>query len=195
MALQGATVSTAGVLTRPRDARSWGVDMHGAVEGTQTPVQVVALWPDDLNDDVRAWLRDHVRHGRLGAAAYAIRLPVGAVVAHRPTANDRMRLTFDFQDADIEVDPSMPAVEHAEGSAVLQGDRFDLVMRSGQMQNLRLSDGQVRLPKLVGDGKRVRCRPAPWATRARCCRSSTAPPAGSPPRAASRRAASPATPT
>ena len=153
--IDGATLAVSGALLRPRDNRSWGIDVHGRIQGLLAAKTVVALWPDKLNDDVRGWMGDHVKTGRLGDAEFAVRLPMGSVVPHRPMPNDRMHMAFDFQDADVQVDKDMPDVDHAQGNAILQGDRFDLTVTSGLMQNVRLTQGSVRLPKLIGKGKRI----------------------------------------
>ncbi len=151
----GAPVSISGVLQRPRDPRSWGVDLTGRIDGMMSVRQAVAVWPDGADDDSRNWLRNHVPSGRLGHALLRVNLPPGAVAGRRAVANDRIRMSFGFEDAVIAVDKSMPAIEHGRGTGLLQGDRFDLAMSSATLKSLSLGEGSFQINHLAGADKRI----------------------------------------
>ena len=154
----GSPIYASGVLYRPRGRRDWGVALRGGISGMLTARQVIGFWPDGLSDDARGWLDGHILAGRLGHALFSVRLAPGEGAPHRVVANDRIRLTYDFEDADVLIDPSMPKVEHARGSGLLQGDRFDLTVRTAAMQKIALSQGLVTLTHLIGQNKRLEIR-------------------------------------
>ncbi len=153
--LAGAPLTVAGELVRPRDQRSWGITLRGRLDGMVTPQQLEAFWPDEVESEVRDWAHDHLPSGRLGQAVFTVRMAPGAMVPHRPLPNSDMQLSYVFDDADVSLFDSMPKVEHARGSALVQGDRFDLTVQSAKMQQVNLSDGAVRIPRLIGQGKRI----------------------------------------
>jgi hypothetical protein len=155
IALPGGILAATGVLTRPRANRSWGIALNGRFEGAISPTQMVAIWPDGLDDGTRAWIRGHVLGGSVGEATCVVRIPEGGLAPHRPLARSWLRLAFAFQDGEVLIDPSMPKLQAASGTGLLQGDRFDLALRSGDMSQVTLSDGAFRLPKLVGEGRRM----------------------------------------
>ncbi len=156
--VSGVPVSVQGVLRRPRDRRSWGVDLRGGIGGMLSAREVLALWPDGLSDDARDWMDGHIQAGRLGRARFFVRLAPGEAAPHRAIANEHMRLTWDVEDADVLVDPSLPRVERVRGVGVLQGDRLDLTIRTASAQSLALSEGLVSLPHLIGANKQLEIR-------------------------------------
>ena len=153
--LAGAPLSISGELIRPNDQRSWGVQLAGRLDGMLTPQELEAFWPDELESEVRDWARDHIKSGHLGKVAFKVGLPPGALAPHHPVPNDLLRLSYDFNDAEVMVVGNMPPVQHAQGTALLQGDRFDLIIQSGKIQQVNLSQGVVRIPRLIGPGKRI----------------------------------------
>ena len=156
--IPGAPLSIAGVLQRPTKPGSWGVDLRGRIDGMMSPAALAALWPDALSDDVRDWVKQHVPRGRLGNADFAMRLAPGELLPHRPMRNERLRLAFDFDDADVGIETHIPLIEHARGQGVLQGDRFDLTASSGAIEGVGLSEALVQIPRLMGDGKTIQFR-------------------------------------
>ncbi len=153
--LAGARFSASGDLQRPRDPRSWGVDVSGRLDGMMDAHALLAMWPDRLSDDARTWLVHHIQAGQLGRLAFALRLRPGDVQPHRPMPRERVRLAYAFDNLSVLIDPSLPAVERARGTGLLQGDSLELQVRSASMQGVGLGEGQVKLPRLVGDHKIV----------------------------------------
>jgi hypothetical protein len=153
--VDGAPLSLSGVLTRPRTPKSWGVDLDGRIDGWLPPQAVTALWPDELGDDVRDWISRHVQGGRYGHAVFQMRLPQGAVGPHRPMGNDRMKLTYAFEDASVRVMDQTPLIERMRGGGMLQGDRFDMTVQSGEVEGVALGEGLLQVPRLRGQGKRL----------------------------------------
>ena len=151
----GAPLTLTGTLQRPRDQRSWGASLDGRIAGMMTPQTVVALWPNELGGDTRGWVRDHIKAGRLGQAVFRLRLAPGEVQPRRPMGDDRLRLTYAFDSADIAVDGAMPLIQGARGAATLQGDRYDMAIQSASIQGVQLSEGVLHVPWLMGDGKRI----------------------------------------
>ena len=149
-----APTSFTAAFQRARRNGSLGIELDGRINGMLTPQQVVALWPGQLSADVRNWVRDHVKSGRLGRAVFRVRLPPGSVIPYRPMANDRLRLTYVFDSADIAVD-GVPLIQHANGTGMLEGDRYGMSVQAASIEGVGLADGTVRIPRLAGHGKRL----------------------------------------
>jgi hypothetical protein len=156
--IDGAPLSLSGVLQRPRLPRSWGAELTGSIDGMLSPQAVTALWPDELGDDVRDWLAAHLHSGRLGAAQILVHLAPGAAAPHRALRRDALRIAFRYEDGALQVTDSAPVIARMRGSAVVQGDRFDMTVQSADMEGVALGEGSVQINRLMGDGKRLLVR-------------------------------------
>jgi hypothetical protein len=143
-----------GALLRGKPGRPWGVTMDGRVNGFVDLSQVLALWPDVLGHDARSWVAGHIRQGRVGQIVYRLRLPPGGPPKGRPLANDAVDVAFDVKGGQVQVRDDMPSIEQADAHGRLQGDRFDLSLSRGRMNQVALSGGVVALPHLSGPAKR-----------------------------------------
>jgi hypothetical protein len=149
-----APASFTAAMQRARRSGSPGIELDGHIDGMLTPQQVVALWPGQLSTDVRNWVRDHVKAGRLGHADFRVRMPPGSAIPYRPMANDHLRVTYAFDSADIAVD-GVPLIQHAVGTGTLEGDRYGMAVQSASIEGVGLTEGSVRIPHLFGRGKRL----------------------------------------
>ncbi len=125
--------------------------LNARSEGQISPRQVVALWPVDFAKGGRDWIDRNVLGALLHDFTLDMQLPQG--VRHAPhLENDMLSLSFSFDEAASHFVHAMTPLRTAEGTAVLQGNRFDLVLESGRIINTELTDGFVEIPRLSPKG-------------------------------------------
>jgi hypothetical protein len=147
-------IDARGALVRGRPGQAWGVLLDGRLGGFIRVSQLLALWPDGVGDGARDWVSDHVRDGRVGQVGYRLRLPAGATSAGRALSNDWVSVAFDVQGGVVKIRDDMPVIDQADAHALLQGDRFDLKLSHGRLNEVALSAGAVSLPHLSGPAQR-----------------------------------------
>jgi hypothetical protein len=153
--LDGSPFLIRAALQRPKDARSWGLNLDATIPGMLSPKTVVALWPKEQSADARDWIRDHVGAGRMGQATFRIRIPTGGIPAHQPIREDQVRLSYAFDGGDILAYQGMPVIHEARGSGGLLGDNYQMTVQSGSIGGVGLSQGTVQIPRLSGLRKRI----------------------------------------
>ena len=156
--LDGAPLTVSGVLQRPRLPRSWGADLSGRVDGMVQAKDVTAIWPNELGREARTWTEQHLQSGRLGHAAIEVHLAPGAMAAHRPLPNAGLRLSYQFEDAVLQLMSGAPPIERLRGTSVVQGNHFEMTVQSGDTEGVRLGQGSVEINHMVGPGKRLLVR-------------------------------------
>ncbi|MBC6983248.1 DUF3971 domain-containing protein [Caulobacter sp. 17J80-11] len=152
----GAPLTAKGVLFQNKRG-AWGADLTARLEGAVGRDQVFAFWPTHLGGGARTWLAKAVLDGRYSNAVLTLKAPAGAF-DRKVLRDQELKLTFDFQNAALRFMDGLPAVSAGQGSAVLQGNRFDLAMTGGRLDTIALSEGTVEIPRLKGDGARVDIR-------------------------------------
>jgi hypothetical protein len=153
--IAGAPLSVSGVMQRPNLPKSWGVALDGRLDGMIEARTLTALWPDEFGSEIKGWIDDHVRAGRVGQAQARVRILPGAIVSLRPLPRDDLRLSFLFQDAAIQLTSASPVIDRMHGDGLLQGDRFGMTVPTGQVAGAQLSEGSIQVTKLTGNGKRL----------------------------------------
>tara|TARA_R110000868_G_scaffold102441_2_gene282045 strand:- start:595 stop:4131 length:3537 start_codon:yes stop_codon:yes gene_type:complete len=129
--------------------------LNGPIEGDVQPETVLAYWPVLLADTARVWIRESI----LGGHYYNARLDLdidAESVAAGALADDRLTLSFDFEDAVVRYVPEMTVLDHGRGHAVLRGNAFEVDMTSGRIGDIELSRGVVDIPRLNPKGARAR---------------------------------------
>lgn len=146
-----------GVQLEQRPDGTWlpNLQLTGPIVGDVQPETVLAYWPVVLADGGREWVSEGILGGRFYNARFDLDLPASAIDAG-VLENDRMRLSFDFEDAHVRYIPTMTAITEARGSAVLRGNAFEVTMDSGRLGALELSEGFVDLPRLNPKGAMAR---------------------------------------
>ena len=142
----GATV----VFTADDQARV-GVKLTARVGGVVSPQQVLSFWPRKVAGPVRDWLKGSVLSAQLINATFKIDADPGEF--GRPKLNNEdMNIGFDFRDASLRFAPGLTPISSGVGHAIVQGNRFDLSLTSGRVDNVALSEGTVEIPAFKPDG-------------------------------------------
>ena len=145
-----APLGAAVVFTADDRARV-GVKLTARVGGAVTPQQVLAFWPRKVAGPVREWLKGSVLSAQLINATFKIDADPGEF--GRPKLNNEdMNIGFDFRDASLRFAPGLTPISAGVGHAVVQGNRFDLSLSSGRVDNVVLSEGTVEIPAFKPDG-------------------------------------------
>jgi hypothetical protein len=112
---------------------------------------VFAFWPENIAKGARLWLEPRLLSARVTRSSIHADIPPGQLDRHR-LENRMLRIAFTYREGVLKVAPTLPAIEHAVGSGVVQGDRLDLVMPTGTLYKLRLTDGVVTIPRFKPKG-------------------------------------------
>ncbi|HWE46444.1 MAG TPA: DUF3971 domain-containing protein [Caulobacteraceae bacterium] len=150
-AQMGTTPLGAAVVFTGDDRERIGVKLTARVGGSVTPQQVLAFWPRKVAGPVREWLKGSVLSAQLINATFKVEADPGEF--SRPKLNDEdLNIGFDFRDAALRFAPGLTPISAGVGHAVVQGNRFDLSLSSGRVDNVALSEGTVEIPQFKPDG-------------------------------------------
>jgi hypothetical protein len=125
--------------------------LSGPIEGDVQPETVLAFWPVAVADSARQWVVEHVVSGRFFNARFELDLRAEDIEAGA-LPNDRMTLSFDFENARVFFLTTMTPITGGRGSAVLRGNAFEVDMRAGRIGDIELLSGFVDIPRLNPKG-------------------------------------------
>ncbi|WP_420432715.1 AsmA-like C-terminal region-containing protein [Hyphobacterium sp.] len=131
------------------------VRLVGPIEGDVSPELVLLFWPVELADGARDWIEGAVIGGRLFDAHIDLDLDAESLVAQR-LPNERMTLTFAFEDAAFRYISTMTPVTGARGRATLFGNAFAVTMTEGFIGDTPVRNGFVDIPRLNPRGALAR---------------------------------------
>ena len=130
-------------------------DVSVTLEGNFQDIPVDDLeryWPYGLSQKARNWVTTRVRGGKI--ARGGVRLTVSPEVrTERGLRDDALDLTFEFDGVSARYLRSMPKLVEAHGSARMSGGAIDLVVESGRIGEIAVSEGTVRVEGLNGRQK------------------------------------------
>jgi len=130
---------------------SWGMKADIVVGGEIGIPQVFAFWPEGIAKGARLWLEPRLLAARVTNSSVHADIPPGQLDRHK-LKNDQLRIAFTYREGVLKVAPTLPPIEHAVGTGVVQGDRLDLVMPTGKLYKLDVSDGVVTIPRFKPRG-------------------------------------------
>lgn len=87
--------------------------------------RLFALWPLRLVPKTREWLTQNVTEGLLHDVQAAVRL--------KPGAEPRVALNYQFRDGTVRFLPTLPPIVRGSGQAVIDGTRYTMVLRGGEV--------------------------------------------------------------
>ncbi|MEE2524823.1 AsmA-like C-terminal region-containing protein [Hyphobacterium sp. HN65] len=134
---------------RQLETGEWLPDIRltGPVEGEIPPDLVLRYWPVELADGARDWVEGAIIGARISDAAIDLDLNAESLLAGR-LANERMALSFAFEDAAFRYISTMTPVTGARGRATLFGNSFSLEMSEGLIGETPVRHGFVDIPRL-----------------------------------------------
>ncbi len=133
------------------DQARWGVKLTARVAGTVTPPQIFAFWPRRAAGPVRDWLKTAILSGQLSNATFDIDAEPGEFSKPQLT-NEDMKIGFDFRDAAFRFATGFTPITAGVGHGLVQGNRFDLSLSSGKLENVALSEGSIEIDHFKPDG-------------------------------------------
>lgn len=148
---------TGGLQLEQRPDGNWlpSLQLEGPIAGDIQPDTVLAYWPVELADGGREWVSDGILGGRFYNARFFLDLP-GAAIEAGVLDDDRMQLSFDFEDAHVRYISTMTPVTAGRGSAVLHGNSFEVMLEHGWVGDIELTEAFVDLPRLNPKGAMAR---------------------------------------
>ncbi|MBQ1540508.1 MAG: hypothetical protein IIZ63_00775 [Caulobacteraceae bacterium] len=151
-----APVAVKGVVFRGKNETSgWGAKLEAHVDAPINAADLFAYWPENLAGTARGWLSRSLRAADIRNIRFNLDLPPDALAKTDQLSNEMLRLTFDFAGVGFSIIPDMPLIQDGAGSGVLLGNRFDLTLKSGRMNDVALSEGSVEIPFLAPKGARA----------------------------------------
>jgi hypothetical protein len=129
--------------------------LSGPIAGDVQPETVLAYWPVELADSAREWVDERILGGRFYNAHFDLDLRAEDLEAGRMD-NERMTLSFDFENASVLYISTMSPLENARGEAVLRGNAFEVAMESGRIGDIEITEGYVDIPRLNPKGAMAR---------------------------------------
>ncbi len=132
-------------------ARHMGVQLRGRVEGELSVRQVVQMWPIGLGEGARGYLDHALVGGRVldGRFDIDIRPADQAAGVLRDAAID---VRFGVAAAEMRFVDTMSPVTAGRGSAVLRGNRFEMVVPEARLNGLALTNGRIDVPRFKPRG-------------------------------------------
>ncbi|MAK63281.1 MAG: hypothetical protein CMF75_00830 [Maricaulis sp.] len=127
------------------------LQLNGPINGDVQPETVLAYWPVELADSAREWVAERILGGRFFNAHFDLDL-LPSDIEREFMDDERLTLSFDFENADVLYISTMTPLEAANGSAVLRGNAFEVELDSGRIGDIRLTEGFVDIPRLNPKG-------------------------------------------
>jgi hypothetical protein len=125
--------------------------LSGPIEGVVSKSDVLGLWPVEFALGARDWVRDSILDGELSNADLMVDIPAQAIV-NGALSNEHLRLSFDFEDADVRYMSTMTPLLGLSGSAVLYGDSLELQGSGGSIGDLQADTVFVEIPRFNPKG-------------------------------------------
>lgn len=128
-----------------------GVELTGAVVGALGVQDVMQLWPMGLAEGAREYLVESLIAGRVSDVHARLDIRPSDMAAEA-LRNEAIDVRFNVADAEVRFIDTMSPVTHARGSAVLQGNRFDMAIPEARINGLAVTNGRVEIPRLKPKG-------------------------------------------
>ena len=127
------------------------VVLSGGIDGDLTPDIVKAYWPLAAGEGARDWVETGVAAGRFYNAVIDFNVAAESIAA-MDLPDDNLSVSFEFENALIYYITTMTPIDSARGRAVLHGNSFEVELDSGNIGELRVSEGEVSFPRLNPKG-------------------------------------------
>ncbi|MET0182260.1 MAG: DUF3971 domain-containing protein, partial [Caulobacterales bacterium] len=131
-----------------------GIKLDGRLEGPIEARSVIALWPLPFVEGARDYIGKAVQSGRLSNVRISMNIAPEELAA-KHLSNRSINIGFNFDNAAFRFIDTMSPLTNAQGSATLQGNRFDLTLRSGRLNGLNIVNGSVNIPQFQPKGELI----------------------------------------
>ncbi|MDX2273835.1 MAG: DUF3971 domain-containing protein [Hyphomonadaceae bacterium] len=128
-----------------------GIELDARINGALGVRDVMQLWPVGAGEGARAYLARALTAGRVSNAAAKLDIRP-ADIANGVLRDEAVDVSFDVADAQVRFLATMSPVTNLRGSAVLRGNRFDMIFPQARINGLTLTNGRVELPQLKPKG-------------------------------------------
>ncbi|VAV94591.1 hypothetical protein MNBD_ALPHA06-559 [hydrothermal vent metagenome] len=120
-------------------------------KGTVSLQEVLDFWPINAAEGVRTWAVNNMRQANIFDLVLML-----DIKEKRPKngglPNEMLALSFAFDQVNTTYFGTMPPIENGTGTALLQGNRFDIKMQSASLLSNQLTQGYVEIPYLFPKG-------------------------------------------
>ncbi|MES1157322.1 MAG: AsmA-like C-terminal region-containing protein [Alphaproteobacteria bacterium] len=128
-----------------------GFAMDAEIGGSLTVQQVLNMWPMSLAGETRHYLADSMTGGRVSNVKAHLDIRPSDVAAG-VFRNEAINVAFNIDDAAMRFIQTMSPLQAARGSAVLQGNRYDMTVSDARINNLVLTRGSISAPQFKPHG-------------------------------------------
>ena len=122
------------------------VNLDADIDGEINVETLMAAWPRGFLPETRNAIANVVTEGVGETDHLVLRIPAGLMKGD-PGAPDRIALDFDIRNATVLYLPQMTALTEVSGRARLTGDSFHVVIDTGKLGDLTLSESSFAIPK------------------------------------------------
>ncbi|MBL4617561.1 MAG: AsmA-like C-terminal domain-containing protein [Robiginitomaculum sp.] len=127
------------------------VRLNGRSSGSAELSEVLAFWPSNAAEGVRTWVKNNMRSAKISDMILQLKVDE-PIRGNKALGNDILALSFSFDQVETTYFGTMPPIKSAKGTALLQGNRFDVNLTSGSLMSNDLTSGYVEIPHLYPAG-------------------------------------------
>ena len=129
-----------------------GIQGGGTVDGALAGKTVVGIWPLQLAEGARTWLGESLLDGRIYDLSVKADIKPADFAGDDGIPNDALSVKFKYDRAAVIYFKGMTPIVGGYGDAELQGNAFFLHMTSAAVGDMKVSKGEVTLPRLYPKG-------------------------------------------
>jgi hypothetical protein len=137
-------------------SESTGIKIGGRVRDVNAAL-LKKLWPPIIAPKTRKWVNDNVIAGRVTDGEFRVDIApdeLAASLRARKLADTAIEFRFGLEDVTTTYFKSLPAIQNADGTAVLTGDSFSIDINRGEVrmpsgQGISVQSGSVRMTRLL----------------------------------------------
>jgi hypothetical protein len=140
--LGGPTLAITGEVSGLRDAPA----IDGKVAMRNIPIdRFDAIWPIGVGQGARDWITENISGGMLSSVDATAKLKADDEL--RNVSVDVLEGTMQINDTTVQYMAGMPAVTGVSGSTKFNAQRFDIFIKEGGIEDLKISSGQIGITK------------------------------------------------
>lgn len=124
---------------------------NGNISGEMSPAQLLEFWPNMFALGARDWIKKSIKTAIFRNFEFVVAIDSDDL-RNKQIANDHLNLQFDVENADVQYMAHLPWLRDAFGRVVLQGNRADVYLASGYVDELLVEKGTVVIPRLTPKG-------------------------------------------